>query len=345
MATVTGVIRYRDRSMVSSEGLVDTFNEIHSLILQSGMIQVADDEYNNQAGYYSTTGEAGTTKIVAKTSVSSYNINNLGVNVYRHPSLNFYVIVTAEQFIYKTSHSFCGVLYRVATKLKDGSYDSSRTSTFLRHYYYEKLFNQSSMSFSQLTGRLVPITVSCGPDHFWISSKGGFSTYQGANRYAAFPHPTVDPFSIGVFSSSINPSVLLVITPQEGYDMESTGLYGDSLYALNDISAVRYESFDGALWSRESNGCAGYTIDPLKSNTERGVRVNQAEVILNGKPHRFNFGFISKGVVAEFSEFQLNLNGVNGIYKSLPSIGSAGPAVSDSTSSNMSTVIFPVVTE
>lgn len=345
MATVTGASKVRDNLHVSSATIVQTFNSIHALMLQSGMIKVADDEFAGQAGIYSTNGAVGTTLVNAATSKTTNGWDTIGYNVYRHPQLGFYIQIRAEHYLGKSAYSFCAPFYWIGTKLSDGGFDSTKQARYIRSYSFERISSQSSLSYSDLSLETLPITISCGPDHFWIARKGGYGTNQSTTlSNASFPNKTLDFFSLGVFASLKDPSILLVVEPQSAYEISgSNGLVGQRYYATEEIPAIVYQSFDGSVWRAEHNGCAGFLNDPSKSNTKKGIRVTQAEVIINGEDHRFNFGFLSNGVVSEFSEFSLNLIGVEGAYKSIPSLGSAGPSFPMWKPGDQSTVVFPVV--
>ena len=88
MASIQGDLRMRDGAGNTLSNLIETFNTMHNMIIQSGMVQVSDSDFTGQSKLYSADTGTGLTQVV-KNTVSASEIDN-GYKVYKHPVLSLY---------------------------------------------------------------------------------------------------------------------------------------------------------------------------------------------------------------------------------------------------------------
>lgn len=343
MATVQGNVYIRSTTSNPSSTVVQTLNSLFNLFDLSGMIQVADDEFVGQSGIFSATEQVGFTTLIRPATNST---GVLGYKVYRHPSLNIYIKVTClETMLYNTTSSIIHFRYQFSTKLDgSGGFDSAFTSPDVDVLL--PINSGHNVTNSYIPTDLLPIVVSCGPDHFWVTRKQGLVLKTAITNTARFPSPYIDLFSIGVFSSQTNQNILCVVRPQNISGSMFSGITGETTSTSNsDFSGLRYlTSVDGS-WSERKNCAAGYLIDAELTNTEKGVRVVQAELIVSGKSNRFNFGFVNSLVLQEHAVANVNLNGVSNDYLFAPSMGSASPASHFTMPNVQSAILLPMVAQ
>ena len=346
MATVTGALRLRESKLSTLASAVTSFNELHNLIVLSGMTQVADDEFTGQAKTFSLTASSTTTKVDVDLNSGTNFIRYVGTKTYRHPTLTLYVTVYFYIYVDPGRSSFVIFQYIVSTKLSGGTIDPTKRNAGALTFYPSNISNYD-YSATIVPFDNEPISVSCGPDHFWIARKGGIKTDpkvgSSNNGYYIYPHSTLDPNGLAVFSSQTNPNVFCVIQPQAAGYMETNGIVGKLSNNSTELGAITCEYYSNGSWTKLPNGSAGYLLNPSVSTTIKGFRVAQAELIIGGAPHRFNFGFVSNGLIPELSDVNINLNGIPQNYRSAPGFGSAGPSFTSPTPSSYSIVVLPVV--
>lgn len=347
MASVNGVMKLRDADNLTSVGtLVVAFNSMHDLIIASGMIQVADDEYTGQAKTFSATSGVGLTQVVKDVTTTKDVV--MGYKVYKHPALMLYVLVNFVSVVTRAPTSpsdFVRFTYQLSSGLLGGGFHPSKTSALIQSTdIYMSTGSSGNHSLTQLPDANMPITVSCGADHFWICRKQGILMNQRSSTYGSFPFDRVDVSPIGVFASQKNTNVFcVVIPPSFGGILGSSGYTGEMQSTATSLHCMRYQTHANGVWSKRENGAAGSLQDASISNTEDGIRVAQAELIIGGEQHRFNFGFINATVLPEFEVVSVNLNGLTQRYQALPNLGSAGHAAPYMLPNAMSIPLFPLV--
>lgn len=347
MATANGVMKLRDADNSTSVGtLVIAFNNMHDLIVASGMMQVADDEYAGQAKTFSSTAGVGLTQVVKDVTTAKDVV--MGYKVYKHPTLMLYVLVNFCDVVTRaptTPSSFVRFTYQLSSGLLGGGFHPSKMSSLIQSTdILISIVSSGNHSLTHLTDANLPITVSCGSDHFWICRKQGVLVNQRSNSSGSFPFDRIDVSPIGVFASQKNNSVFCVITPPSlSSSLTAAGYSGESQVLANSPHCMRYQTHVNGVWSKRDNGAAGSLQDASISNTEDGIRVAQAELVIAGEQHRFNFGFINATVLPEFEVVSLNLNGLTQRYQALPNLGSAGHAAPYMLPNAMSIPLFPLV--
>lgn len=343
MATIQGVVSLRNNQQNSTASLVLAANTIHDMVVQSGMIQVADDEFTGQAKTFSETAGAELTQVVRVTTLGS---NLMGYKVYKHPNLDLYVKINyLDLLVSKPDKGFFAMSYQLSPVLSGGAFDASKQSPVYVPNY-TNFGNNGSHLDNNLEIGSKPITISCGVDHFWISRKDGLRT-NATKNYASFPNDRVDPLSFAVVSSTSDNNALCIILPQlPGAYYYSDGYDGATLAggAAPVIEGIRYYSGLSGSWAYQGKCVAGYLINPQVSTTANGIRVAQAELIILGERYSFNFCFLNGGALAAFSAAKINLTGITQKYQALPSFGTASHAASAATLSDISVMALPVVT-
>lgn len=346
MATAQGSLPLRVSLGNTVASMVASYNHIHDLIILSGMTQVADDEFTGQAKVFSEDATVGFTQVVRNSSAEP-NFNIMGYKVYRHPFLELYIKVNfLDLNVSKVYNAFIGLGFELSPSLSSGGFNPLQKSpVFMLQGIRYSGYGDGTHAENILPFNVEPLTVSCGPSHFWISRKGGINTVRNINN-AAFPLWTVDPLSFGVFSSQKNAAVFCVVTPQSIYSENvPAGYFGERINHSSTntgFNGVGYTSYSNNLWLKRKNCAAGFLIEPEISNTVNGIRVAQAELIIDGQQHTFNFGFINAAVLPSFEVVNINITGVSQSYQSLPSIGSASPAPSGAETNTLSTVVMPL---
>lgn len=339
MATARGGVYIRDVADISVNALVETANKISELIIESGMIQVANDEYTGQSKIYSATAGAGFTQVTK--DVSSFGIKTIGYKVYRHPSLKLYIKVV-DMYIVQASgpHTFARFEYQMSCGLNGmGDFDNAKKTSML--VPLNMLAGSPAIATQPSDFLKETTTISCGADHFWISRDAGVKSWTGSST-ALLPSK-IDPLGIAVIASQSDSDVLCLILPQEISTSVSQGLLGVSLVNSAEKSCVRYSVYSNGFWSNLKNGAAGSLSQAVVSSTDNGIRVTQAELVVNGVYHRFNFGFVASLALAQSDNVEINLTGVIGKYQAVPNMGFADHAPPLSTPSENSSILLPIV--
>ena len=338
MSTVRGSVRIRDRSNVTAGLLVETFNTISGLIKDSGMIQVADDEYLGQSKTYSKDGGVGFTKIEVLTS--SFDTRSCGYKVYKHPALNFYIKVTDGYVIQSSGPMiYAKIWYQISTQLNgSGGFVSSRSSSVI----YPLSLEPNTPAIESHPNDFVnkSLTVSCGDSYFWIAGSGGIHTTKTTTT-AKLPD-IIDWLGIGVFASQSDNSILCCVAPQQISSTTSLGVLGANLNSYDEKACLRYFIHSNGVWSSQKNGAAGCLSNASSGSSVDGIRVTQSEIVVNGLYHRFNFGFINAVMLNYSDVVNINLTGVTGKYQPLPAMGYADHSANNSSASDNSIVVFPV---
>lgn len=344
MASIQGSLRMRDGAGNTLSNLIETFNTMHDMIIQSGMIQVSDSDFTGQSKLYSADIGPGLTQVV-KNAVSTSEIDN-GYKVYKHPKLSLYFKISFIDFNQgtSTSSSFAVFRYQFATELNGaGEFNTAKSSIDFKPVDMYKATSSSYMFLtSTFPATYEKTTVSCGDDHFWISRDKGIEATNASSSYYSLPE-RMDYISVGVFASDKDPSILCLVQPQYTYNISGSKFTGATTTNQSDQASLRYMLCNKGTWSILDSGAAGQLDNPRVSNTIDGVRVAQAKLVVNQEFHRFNFGFIPYRSLTSFSVINLNLTGVIGKYQAIPYMGFANhsPPINDNL--NMSSLIFPIV--
>lgn len=347
MATANGVMKLRDADNLTSPAtLALAFNGLHDLIIASGMIQVADDEYTGQAKTFSVTSGVGLTQVVKDVTTAKDVV--MGYKVYKHPTLMLYVLINFVNVVTRaptTPSDFVRFTYQLSSGLLGGGFHPSKSSALIQSTdIYMSTGSSGNHSLTHLPDANLPITVSCGSDHFWVCRKQGVLVSQRSAGNGSFPFDRVDVSPIGVFASQRNNSIFCVVIPPSFSNALVTGGYaGEIQSSAISPHCARYQTHANGVWSKRENGAAGSLQDASTSNTKDGIRVAQAELVIGGEQHRFNFGFINATVLPEFEVVSVNLNGLTQRYQALPNLGSAGHAAPYMLPNAMSIPLFPLV--
>lgn len=345
MSTMTTNIRMRDSTANSVACLVETFNGIHALVLSSGMTAVSDSDYTGQAGIFSETSGAGLTQVI-KNAASTTDVI-AGYKVYKHPSLNLYLRIDYVDTNQSTAagSSFARMRFQLATALSgSGGFNTTKSSN---NFYSVNITKSTTSSYTVNLGyypaTYEKMTVSCGPDHFWISRDFGMETNNSSGSYFSLPART-DINSFGIFASLTDPTILCLVLPQYEGDIFSSRPAGPSASSSTEMSCLRYMLCNKGSWSILDNGAAGQLDNPRMTNTIDGIRVAQSKLVVNSQYHRFNFGFVPHKALTSFMLANMNITGVAGVYQALPYMGFANHSPTIHDYLNMSSLVFPTVT-
>lgn len=334
----------RDGAGNTLSNLIETFNTMHDMIIQSGMVQVSDSDFTGQSKLYSADTGSGLTQVI-KNTLSTSEIDN-GYKVYKHPVLSLYFKISFIDFTQgtATTSAFAAFKYQFATELDGaGGFNAAKSSIDFKPVdIYQSTSSSYVLPTSAFPTTFEKTTVSCDDDHFWISRDKGIEAVLSTGTYHSLPE-RLDYISVGVFASDKDPSILCLVRPQYSYNISSNKISGANSANESGQASLRYMLCNKGAWSILDSGAAGQLDNPRVTNTIDGVRVAQAKLIVNQEFHRFNFGFIPHRSLNSFSVINLNLTGVSGKYQALPYMGFANhsPPVNDLL--NMSSLIFPVV--
>lgn len=345
MATVQGSLRMRSGAGNTLSNLIETFNTMHDMIIQSGMVQVSDSDFAGQSKLYSADTGPGLTQVVKNTSSNSDTDN--GYKVYKHPKLSLYFKISFIDFNQSTASasSFAVFKYQFATELNGaGEFNTAKSSINFVPFSIQQSSSGKSYTVTTNTfpATFEKTTVSCGDDYFWISRDKGIEGLVSNNSYYSLAE-RADYISVGIFASDKDPSILCLVRPQYAYSVTDNKMTGARAANESEQASLRYMLCNNGAWSILDNGAAGQLDNPRVTSTIDGVRVAQGKLIVNQEFHRFNFGFIPYRSLNSFSVINLNLTGVIGKYQALPYMGFANhsPPVNDLL--NMSSLIFPIV--
>lgn len=345
MSTVTNNVRVRDDAGNSAACLVETFNAWHNMIIQSGMVQVSESDYSGQAGVFSEGAGPGLTQVVK--NAESGTDAKVGYKVYKHPTLSLYFKIWFIDFnqTQATLSSFARFKCQFSTSLNgSGGFVAAKTSN---EFYPTDIYcSTSTASSGRIDFRYFPatfenMTVSCGPDHFWIARDSGMETTFIAT-YHTLPL-RIDIYSVGIFTSLQDPDVLCLAYQQDASTLSDSKPAGPSAAGGSQYSCLRYMLCNKGAWTILDAGAAGQLDHPRVTNTVDGVRVAQAKLVVDGTFHRFNFGFIPHKALSSFSVITLNMTGVDQKYQHLPYMGLANHSMPLNDYSNSCSAIFPVV--
>ena len=344
MASIQGNLRMREGEGNTLSNLIETFNTMHNMIVQSGMVQVSDSDFTGQSKLYSADTGTGLTQVV-KNIANTSEVNN-GYKVYKHPVLSLYFKISFIDFNQSTAaaSSFAAFKYQFATELNGaGGFNAAKTSIdFMPLDIIKSTSGASTITVASFPTTYEKTTVSCGDDYFWISrDKGIEGTFNTSSYYSLAER--VDYISVGIFASDKDPSILCLVRPQYAYEVLNYKLIGAAAATASGQASLRYMLCNNGAWSILDNGAAGQLDNPRVTNTIDGVRVAQGKLVVNQEFHRFNFGFIPYRSLTSFSVINLNLTGVSGKYQALPYMGFANHSPPLNDLLNMSSLIFPIV--
>lgn len=344
MATVQGDLRMREGAANTLSNLIETFNTMHDMIIQSGMVQVSDSDFTGQSKLYSADIGSGLTQVV-KNIANTSEVDN-GYKVYKHPKLSLYFKISFIDFNQSSASasSFAAFRYQFATELNGaGGFNTAKSSiNFKPIDIYQSTSNSYTVMTSTFPTTYEKTTVSCGDDHFWISRDKGIEGTFSVSSYYSTPE-RMDYISVGIFTSDKDPSILCLVRPQYAYNIANYKLTGSTATNESEQASLRYMLCNNGAWSILDSGAAGQLDNPRVTSTIDGVRVAQGKLIVNQEFHRFNFGFIPYRSLNSFSVINLNLTGVSGKYQALPYMGFANHAPPINDLLNMSSLIFPIV--
>lgn len=341
MSTVTTSLILRDSEPNTVTSLVDTFNTFHQAVVDSGMIQVAEDEYIGQAGVFSETSGVGETVVTLRRSPISYDV--IGYKVYRHPTLPFYIKINYINHIASATVSGAEFSYVLSPALNGaGGFPVSATPEIIGSKPLNGSVSADWYAIDNPIGA-AKLVVSCGTDFFWISREVGYKA-AALSYQASFANGRFDPLSIGVFSSNKSDSVFCVVLPQQVGSFSGGSGYL-SLPVIDRASpiAIRYSVMANGGFTNRADGAAGSLQDSSNYATEAGIRVAQGQLVIDGEQHRFNFGFASLSSIPDSAIVGVNITGVHGRYKSLQVFGCANPTIHNTGYGYKSSVIFPLV--
>lgn len=344
MASIQGDLRMREGAGNTLSNLIETFNTMHNMIVQSGMVQVSDSDFTGQSKLYSTDIGTGLTQVIKNTANTSETDN--GYKVYKHPTLSLYFKISFIDFNQGTasSSSFAVFKYQFATELNGaGGFNTAKSSiNFMPLDIYQSTSSSYTLNTTVFPTTFEKTTVSCGDDHFWISRDKGIEGLVSNNSYYSLAE-RADYISVGIFASDKDPSILCLVRPQYAYNVMNYKITGADTTAESGQASLRYMLCNKGAWSILDNGAAGQLDNPRVTSTIDGVRVAQGKLIVNQEFHRFNFGFIPYRSLNSFSVINLNLTGVIGKYQALPYMGFANHSPPLNDLLNMSSLIFPIV--
>lgn len=342
MATINATVKVRETEVNTLVGIVTTINAIHGMIIDSGMIQVANDAFVGQAGIFTAkaTPSVGETKVVHAPTTGALGERLLGYKVYKHPTLSFYIKVNYINYVGDKTASIVLLSYQIGRSLVAGGFELSSVSEVI--YPMPALTaTVQAIILMDVDSLATLMTVSCGPEHFWISRERGVKLYTSGS-HVRYPTEYADFYSIGIFSSSKDPSTFCIVLPQPAdFYSAGSGLFPKGPSNALSYSSLKYMVFSGSLWTLRENGAAGSLADIKEYATSSGTRVAQAELIIGGEQHRFNFGFINKLSAQESGIVNVNLTGVDKRYQAVYSMGCANPALDATPIDGFCIPIFP----
>ena len=355
MGTASTYIRLRESNANTVANVIETANAMWQALEGAGMVRVSNTDYAGQAGRL-VSGSPGTgeTQVTALGTTSGNGPTYY--NVYRHPTLNFYLRVNAIDAGFSGSTSrWVYFTYGLFFDL-DGA--GSHVPGGLTTYAPQSWDSGTSVAVTNNAGlpnAYKNTYVSVGDDHLCISSEPiNYPTPQAT--YVSFYYaPGKSVFGFSVFADTDGAGSLVVVMPahshNQGSDSFSWGFNNSSAYNNAFMyTAIRYWTYEPGVKVPVFRGgaAAGFIIDPATPSTSVGTRVQQAQLYIGGPLRKFNFGFVAEAAVTDSAVITLNLSGAGsqkyrvakGFGPANPGI-SGGPTVSNYDTTSNSCIILP----
>lgn len=351
MGVAVASIRLRDSQVNTVANMIETANALWQLVEDAGMVRVPTASYAGQAGRL-VAGSPGPDQTQAAALTSINGLSTQYFNVYKHPTLNFYVkLFVCEMDIYISFARCVYLRYGVFFDLDGaGSHVASGYTQYDPHSWYTGSNASVGTSARQLPATYKNTFASVGPDHFYISSEPHTSPSQ-SYTYASFYYaPGKSLIGFGVFSDTDGAGSLAVVLPAYSTNADGNSVTSYNVWGSSDggsyNNAYRYTAI--RYWTHEPSAkvplfrggaAAGFILDAATPNTGNGTRVQQGQLYINGVLRRFNFGFVAEAALADQTVVELNLTGT-GVkkYRVSKAFGPANPGITgDTTVTNYDT--------
>lgn len=316
--------------------LVESFNTLTEALLSAGMLPVSLEEDPGQVGVF-TTGPAGPGQTSVPALAATNGATYVGYRVFKHPLEALWLKINYIDFGFgTTTNRAAHFLFQLGESLGTPGGALGNSVGVPNNVAYPT----SAFGLSVITANLLPLAVSCGPGHLWVSHVSPLVLGPGTS-YPTYPTaPGV--ISLAWFKSG--PAELLVGPAPVNYI--GTTVYPISFTASStkfNLAAVAYRGKPGPgmPWQTLASGAAGQLIDPGTPSSQQGVRLGRAGLHLDGVHRNFNFGFVNSGAVPENTLLTCDLGEGVQKYRTAHSFGPANPSFYLATASDLSCLILP----
>lgn len=344
MGTASTSIRLRESQANTTANVIETANNIWQALEDAGMVRVSNSSYSGQAGRL-VSGTAGTDQTQFTTLGTTSEQSNVFYNVYKHPTLNFYVkVFVVDAGTDATSSRFSYIRFGVFFDLDGaGSHVVSGYTDYAAFAWFSGFTIGTESNQLQTTYRTTYVSV--GDDHFLVCGDAEITpnvTSWCANSYWYAPGKLMK--GIGVFADTDGANSLVVVMPSHMVNMTQHNTR-DSFFNgypvnsnqcnnANQYTAVRYWTYEPGVKVPvfRGGGAAGFIVDPATPSTSVGTRVQQAQLYIGGVLRKFNFGFVAEAAVMDSAVITLDLSGAGAQkYRVAKGFGPANPGISGGT--------------
>lgn len=343
MGTASTSIRLRESQANTTANVIETANNIWQALEDAGMVRVSNSSYSGQAGRL-VSGTAGTDQTQFTTLGTTFGPSNVFYNVYKHPTLNFYVkVFVVDAGTTATSSRFSYIRFGVFFDLDGaGSHVVSGYTDYAAFtWFFGPIIGTAS---NQLQTTYRTTYVSVGDDHFLVCGDAEITpinTGWYTNSYWYAPGKLMK--GIGVFADTDGANSLVVVMPS--YTINVTESAAQSIFFngypasaqynnASQYTAVRYWTYEPGVKIPVFRGgaAAGFIVDPATPSTSVGTRVQQAQLYIGGVLRKFNFGFVAEAAVMDSAVITLDLSGAGAQkYRVAKGFGPANPGISGGT--------------
>ena len=343
MGTASTSIRLRESQANTTANVIETANNIWQALEDAGMVRVSNSSYSGQAGRL-VSGTAGADQTQFATLGVTSGQTNVFYNVYKHPTLNFYVkVFVVDAGTSAATSRFSYIRFGVFFDL-DGA-GSHVVSGYTDYAAFAWLSGTNiGTASNQLQTTYRTTYVSVGDDHFLVCGDAEI-TPRVANGYpnTYWYAPGKLMKGIGVFADTDGANSLVVVMPSYTTNANESsaqssffnGHPANTQYNnANQFTAVRYWTYEPGVKVPVFRGgaAAGFIVDPATPSTGVGTRVQQAQLYIGGVLRKFNFGFVAEAAVTDSAVITLDLSGAGAQkYRVAKGFGPANPGISGGT--------------
>lgn len=350
MGTASTSIRLRESQANTTANVIETANNIWQALEDAGMVRVSNSSYSGQAGRL-VSGTAGTDQTQFTTLGTTSGQTNVFYNVYKHPTLNFYVkVFVVDAGTNAASSRFSYIRFGVFFDLDGaGSHVVSGYTDYIAFAWFSGSTVGTAANQLQTTYRNTYVSV--GADHFLVCGDAEITPNVDSgcpNSYWYAPGKLMK--GIGVFADTDGANSFVVVMPSHMVNVSDTtaqtvfyngypasGRYNNA----SQYTAVRYWTYEPGVKVPVFRGgaAAGFIVDPATPSTSVGTRVQQAQLYIGGVLRKFNFGFVAEAAVMDSAIITLDLSGAGAQkYRVAKGFGPANPGISGgATASNYDT--------
>ena len=332
MANVEVMLKRRNGTSISSEQASVFANAFYTALESCGLIRMTNAQYPGQCGELTVSTPVPEGKTFLALPSKNFELTDLGIfRVYKHPHLPIWIKAKLVLRSYNNQaltkpRSAVDMVLTVATGLQNGEFTGTPlTVDNMTGSYIDYPHGSFDSSMEHR------VRFHCGHKSFWIYSPAtlltsnnplGFYTGENYGADGCFSH-----FNFALLASTTNDKLATVLYSPPVVMSDSTQTdYNPPNYVEDQftIRAAEINLNTGMIMPKTNK----YFIAPFEygvPSDKSGVIVSAGYKTIDGQPEKFPLGFITRSVIAEFGEYNLNLDGLG--EKTYMAASSFGPVM------------------